>query len=214
MGEKTPIEDDNVLLEGNDPLTSEQKSKFAYFGENAKILPPYRILNPQNIIIGDFTAIREGSHINAFRDLSFLKKYIDPAFQEDFSVEDYKYSPKLELGREIQIGRFFFVSCTAEIVLDKNVLLSERVFLGDNNHTFSHREVPIMQQPNKSGEPIHLGQGSWVGVGAVVLGGTKVGKNSVIGANSVCKGVFPDYSVIGPEPAKLLYRRFEEEDCK
>lgn len=208
----TPIENKNVLIEGKDPLTKEQKALFSYFGENAKILPPYRILNPGNISIGDSTAIREGCHINAFRDLSFLRSYISPEFINDFSEEDYRYDAKIEIGSENQIGRFFFVSCTSEIVLERNVLLSERVFLGDNNHTFSHRDVPIMQQPNKPGIPIYIGRGSWVGVGAVVLGGTRVGKNSVIGANSVCRGDYPDHAVIGPEPAKLLYTRFTEDE--
>ena len=45
MSAPTPIERDNVLLEKNEPLTSEDKKRFAYFGEKAKILPPFRILN-------------------------------------------------------------------------------------------------------------------------------------------------------------------------
>ena len=58
MTPSSPIARDNHLLEKATPLTSEDKKLFAYFGENAKILPPYRILNPQRISIGDKTAIR------------------------------------------------------------------------------------------------------------------------------------------------------------
>ena len=83
--------------------------------------------------------------------------------------------------------------------------ISERVFIGDNNHSFSHPHVPIMQQPNKVGTPIFVGQGSWIGAGASLLGGTRLGMNSVVGTLSVVKGRFPDYAVIGPEPAKLLF---------
>lgn len=70
----SPIEENNILLEKNEPLSSDDKTSFAYFGVNAKILPPLRILNPQNVIIGDYTAIREGCHLNAFRDLSFFTR--------------------------------------------------------------------------------------------------------------------------------------------
>ena len=79
-----PIEKTDILLEKQTPLTDEDKKLFAYFGVNAKILPPFRILNPQNIVIGDVTAIREGCHINAFIDLSFLIDYIDPKYRGDF----------------------------------------------------------------------------------------------------------------------------------
>jgi acetyltransferase-like isoleucine patch superfamily enzyme len=213
MSRESPIETTNVLLEKTTPLTNEDKDLFAYFGVNAKILPPLRILNPQNITIGDVTAIREGCHINAFRDLSFLLDYVAEEHRNDFNPADYKYDSRIEIGRENQIGRFCFISCTSSVTLEDNVLLSEHVFIGDNNHGFSHPHVPIMQQPNKRGSPIVIGKGTWVGVGAAILSGTRIGRNCVVGANSVCRGdTYPSHSVIGPETAKVLYRRFENDE--
>jgi acetyltransferase-like isoleucine patch superfamily enzyme len=210
MAARSPIEDRNVLLEKDSELTAEDKKLFKYFGEHAKIRPPLRILNPHRISIGDRTSIREGCHINAFLDLSFLMDYIDPAWRDDFRREQYLYDPEIDIGREVQIGRFAFMSCTRAIRIGDQVVLSERVFLGDNNHTFSHPEVPIVQQPNSPGEPVVIGRGSWIGVGAAILAGTVLGRNCAVGANSVCRGdTFPDHSVIGPEPARLLFRRHE-----
>jgi acetyltransferase-like isoleucine patch superfamily enzyme len=209
----TPIQAANLLLETTKPLTNEEKNLFAYFGVNAKILPPLRILNPQFITVGDVTAIREGCHINAFRDLSFVMEYIDERYREDFSPEDYRYEPRIVIGSQNQIGRFAFMSCTCSITLEDNVLLSERVYIGDNNHGFSHPDVPIMQQPNKKGSPIVIGKGTWIGVGASILAGTQVGRNCVIGANSVCRGgVYASHSVVGPDAAKVLYRRFKRDE--
>jgi acetyltransferase-like isoleucine patch superfamily enzyme len=207
----SPIARQNVLLEKTTPLTDEEKQLFAYFGEDAKILPPLRILNPQRIAIGDRTSIREGCHINAFIDLSFLMDYLAPEHRGDFAREQYLYDPRIEIDREVQIGRFAFMSCTRSIVIERQVVLSERVFIGDNNHSFSHPDVPIVQQPNTPGEPVIVGQGSWIGVGAALLAGTRLGRNCVVGANSVCRGdEFPPHSVIGPEPAKVLFRRAPE----
>jgi acetyltransferase-like isoleucine patch superfamily enzyme len=199
----------NVLIEKDTPLTSAEKSMFAYFGENAKIKPPFRILNPQNISIGDYTSIREGAFIHAYTDLRDLIKYIDPKYRGDVKEEDYLYDGKIEIGREVQIGRFTLFSSTNKITLGNNVLFSERVFIGDNNHTFTHPEIPIMQQPNKMGDPIIIEKGTWIGIGASILAGTKIGHNSVVGANSVVQGTFPSHSVIGSEKAKLLFRRYE-----
>ena len=92
MSRQTPIERANVLLEKTTPLTNEDKKLFAYFGVDAKILPPLRILNPQLISIGDITAIREGCHINAFTDLSFLMDYIDAKYRGDFKSAHYRYN--------------------------------------------------------------------------------------------------------------------------
>lgn len=213
MPTATPIEKTNILLEKQTPLTAEDKKLFAYFGVGAKILPPYRILNPQNIVIGDVTAIREGCHINAFVDLTFLMDYIDNRYRQDFDASEYLYESRIEVGRENQIGRFAFMSCTSSITLEDNVLVSERVFIGDNNHGFRHPDVPIMQQPNSPGRPVVVGRGSWIGTGAAILAGTRVGRNSVIGANSVCRGEeYPSHSVVGPQSAQLLHRRVNNDE--
>jgi acetyltransferase-like isoleucine patch superfamily enzyme len=212
MSMPTPIEAANVLLEGHAPLTAADKAKFAYFGVNAKILPPYRILNPQRISIGDRTSIREYCHINAFADLSFIRAYIDPAHREDFSDADYRYEARITIDHTCQIGRFAFFSCTSGITIEDHVVLSERVFIGDNNHGFSHPDVPIMQQPNKAGEPVNIGRGSWIGVGAALLAGVRLGRNTVVGANSVVhRGEYPSHAVIAPPAAEIRFRRHDDE---
>ncbi len=209
----SPIERNNDLLETSAPLTNVDKARFAYFGVNAKILPPLRILNPQNVIIGDYTAIREGCHLNAFRDLSFLRDYVAAEYRDAFKPEEYLYDGRITIERECQIGRFAFMSCTERIHINHHVVLSERVFIGDNNHSFSHPDVPIVQQPNKPGKPVVIGTGSWIGVGAAILSGVVLGQNTVVGANSVVhEGEYPSHSVIGPPPAVVVYRRHHRDE--
>lgn len=204
----------NILIEKNEPLTTEEKKLFAYFGEGSIIRPPFRILNPQNIHIGDRTSIREHAFIHAYTDLSDLLNYVTPEYKGFYKREDYLYNSKIEIGREIQIGRFLLMSSTNLIHLENHVLLSERVFIGDNNHTFSHPFIPIIQQPNKKGSPIFIGTGTWIGVGSAILSGTKLGRNSIVGANSIVDGEFPSHAVIGSDKAKLLFRRFDEKSIK
>lgn len=213
MSAKTPIESRNVLIESDRALTNEDKARFSYFGVNAKILPPFRILNPQNIVIGDRVAIREGCHINAFKDLSFLRGYIEKQYQNDFEDSQYIYDGKITLEHTSQFGRFLFMSCTKSITVQDHVVFSERVFVGDNNHGFSHPNVPIIQQPNKRGEPVVVGRGSWIGVGAAILAGARLGRNTVVGANSVVKsGDYPSHAVIAQPAATVLYRRHDLDD--
>src|SRR4051812_68241 len=100
------------------------------------------------------------------------------------------------------------MSCTKSITIEPLALLSERVFLGDNNHGFRHPHVPIIQQPNDPGDPVIIGTGSWIGAGAAILTGAILGRNSVVGANSVVKaGRYPSYAVIAMPQAEVLFRR-------
>jgi len=195
----------DVLIEKNSELTDEEKKLFGSFGIGAKIRPPFRILNPHRIFIGDYVSIREECYLHAYEDLTKLHAFVEDRYKPDFKLPDYRYDSRIVIGREVQVGRNFFISCTNSVQIGNNVTISERVFIGDNNHSFSHPEVPIMQQPNKIGTPIVVGGGSWIGAGASLLGGTRLGKNNVVGTLSVVKDAFPDHAVIGPEPAKLLF---------
>jgi acetyltransferase-like isoleucine patch superfamily enzyme len=53
-------------------------------------------------------------------------------------------------------------------------------------------------------KPISIGEGTWLGLHSVILPGTHIGKNCVVGANAVVKGIFPDYCVIAGVPAKIV----------
>ena len=51
---------------------------------------------------------------------------------------------------------------------------------------------------------VRLGEGTWVGVNAVVMPGVKLGKCCVVAANAVVTESYPDHSVVGGVPAKLI----------
>lgn len=57
----------------------------------------------------------------------------------------------------------------------------------------------------------HIGRGSLVGIGAIVLNGVRVGAGSIIGAGSVVTKDVPERSRVIGTPAKLLRPVSEEE---
>ena len=55
-------------------------------------------------------------------------------------------------------------------------------------------------------EPVSIGDKTWIGDNVCILPGTRIGRGSVVGANSVVRGVFPDYCVIVGAPARIVKR--------
>lgn len=51
-----------------------------------------------------------------------------------------------------------------------------------------------------------IGDGSYIGINAIIVGNVKIGKYCVIGANSVVTKDIPDYSVAVGSPAKIIKR--------
>lgn len=54
------------------------------------------------------------------------------------------------------------------------------------------------------GGGVQIGDETWVGIHASVIGPVKIGKHCVIGANSVVTNNIPDYSVAVGVPARVI----------
>lgn len=111
--------------------------------------------------------------------------------------------PSLVIGKRVQIRPGFHVVCVFSIVIGDDVLIADNVFLSDNTHTYSDINHPIVAQPLKVLRPVRIGSNAWLGRNVCVIGAS-VGKNSVIGANSVVLQDVPDYSVAVGNPAKII----------
>ena len=91
------------------------------------------------------------------------------------------------------------------------MLFADKISLIANEHNYANVMIPIMNQGCKK-LPIIVGDGTWIGINATILGGTDIGKNCVVAAGAVVKGKFPDYCVIGGVPARIIKQYYPEEN--
>jgi acetyltransferase-like isoleucine patch superfamily enzyme len=93
------------------------------------------------------------------------------------------------------------------VVIGDHVLTANNVYISDNSHGYEDVSRPIMQQPVIFKRAVSIGGGTWIGENACVIG-VSVGRNCVIGANSVVLHDIPDYCVAVGSPARIV-RRFD-----
>jgi acetyltransferase-like isoleucine patch superfamily enzyme len=51
---------------------------------------------------------------------------------------------------------------------------------------------------------VSIGDHSWIGANAIIMPNVQIGKYCIVGAQSFVNSSFPDYSIIGGVPAKLI----------
>lgn len=80
----------------------------------------------------------------------------------------------------------------------------------DNDcHPLPYSERYPEQQNKVKKKPIVIGEGCFIGTNSLILKGTTLGRNVVVGAGSVVCGAFPDNVIIAGNPAKIIKNNLE-----
>ena len=119
-------------------------------------------------------------------------------------------NPILRFGRDVQINDFVHIGAIESVTIQDNVLIASRVFISDHNHgcysgssMHSHPEsVPI--ERTLSSSPIVIEENVWIGESVSILPGVRIGKGSIIGANSVVSRNIPQFCIAAGIPARIL----------
>jgi acetyltransferase-like isoleucine patch superfamily enzyme len=120
-----------------------------------------------------------------------------------YVVEDDADAVKLKIGDSVTIGARSFISVKNSIVIERDVITGMSVLIQDHQHAREDASIPIGEQGVTPGGRIRIEQGCWIGHGAVVLcneGELVIGRNSVVGANSVVARSLPPHSVVIGNP--------------
>ena len=112
-------------------------------------------------------------------------------------------NPVVKIGDRCLIGRGSSIIGHWSIEIGDDVFTGMNVYITDQNHGYENLEEPIgTQTPNE--EAVSIGEGSWIGSGAVILPGVKIGKHVVVGSNSVVTSDVPDNSVVVGAPGRVI----------
>lgn len=159
--------------------------QFACWGSKSRIEPFAKLTAPNLVSIGSRVHICEHAWLNTKDDRG-------------------NGEPTLSIGDGTYIGRFVHINAWREVIIEKDVLIADRVFISDADHKFEDLEIPISRQGDEYKGSVIIKSGSWLGIGAVILPGVTIGLNSVVGANSVVTKDVPDYTIVAGIPARII----------
>jgi acetyltransferase-like isoleucine patch superfamily enzyme len=110
------------------------------------------------------------------------------------------------VGEKSVLGQECTISAYRHVRIGEQCVIADRAMFIDFDHGVVEVERPIRLQGIYKRD-VDVGSNVWVGYGACVLRGVRVGDNSVIGTNSVLTKDIPANAVVGGVPARLLRMR-------
>lgn len=113
----------------------------------------------------------------------------------------------LQIGKGCRFNRNDIVVVHSKIVIGDNTILGPNVCIYDHDHDFDHNGVI----PGKyKTDDVHIGNKVWIGAGTIVLKGTQIGDNTIIGAGCIVKGDIPANSMVVARNRELIVTPLEE----
>ncbi len=109
----------------------------------------------------------------------------------------------ISIGKNCVIGINTVITGQGAVVLEDNVIIGPGVSIMPVNHNFGDASRPVREQ-GISGKGVHIGEGAWVGAGAIILDGVKIGKGAVVAAGSVVTQDVPEMSLAAGNPATVV----------
>ena len=139
---------------------------------------------PQGIFIGDETFVMHGSvlHVYNFRDLP---------------------NAGIWIGRNSYIGERCVIRGQGGVHIGDSVLLAPGVQVLAVNHLFDDPSRPVIRQ-GITAQGIVVEDGAWIGAGAILLDGVRVGGRAVVGAGAVVTRDVPSRTLATGVPAQVI----------
>lgn len=100
----------------------------------------------------------------------------------------------LEIGDHVGIGSHNMIVCHKSLRIQEGTILGPGVQIYDHDHLYSS-ETGVDPRRYKYAD-VSIGKNCWIGANTVILRGTVIGDNSLVGAGCVLKGEYPKGSVI------------------
>jgi acetyltransferase-like isoleucine patch superfamily enzyme len=166
------------------------------------IFPYYKIIFKE---LGSRSRLKKILRIDGAKFITIKKNVLIQSNTWIGAIKVSEFEPQLEIHSSSVIGNFNHIIATSSIIIEESVLTADKVYISDNVHCYENINEPILNQKIKQLKGVVIGRGAWIGENVCIIGAS-VGRNSVIGANSVVTKDIPDFSVAVGSPAYIIKR--------
>lgn len=147
----------------------------------------------------------------------FKNLYMNTILFALYKIGSYKFTIlyiRLLKKLGLNIGKPIYIDYTAYIdsadysliTIKDNVVISRKVSILTHDYSPARAFYAVegVQNFTRVLKEVYIGENSFIGMNSIILPGSHIGKNCIIGAGSVIKGDIADNSVYVGNPAKRI----------
>ncbi len=112
----------------------------------------------------------------------------------------------VEIGPKTVIGQECTISAYQRVRIGEQCVIADRAMFIDFDHGVVEVERPIRVQGIYKRD-VEVGSNVWIGYGACILRGVRVGDNAIVGTSAVVTKDVPANAVVAGAPARIIRMR-------
>lgn len=159
-----------------------------YFPSAKIIRLPFDIRNKHNIIIGKNFTTGFGCRLESYSSNTC----------------------SITIGENVQINDYVHITGLSSVKIGNGVLMASKIYISDCSHGSylgdENDSNPISSPASRSlfSKPVIIEDNVWLGEFVSVLPGVRIGKGTIVGANSVVSKSLPEFVIAVGTPAKPI----------
>lgn len=186
------------------PLLLGHVGRGVVFGQGVVLRHPHKIRLGDGVVVDDLVLLDAKGTANRGIDVG------RGVFLGRGSILSCK-DGDIELGDHTNLGFHCEIFSGSRVSVGRHGLFAAQAYLVGGGHEFEDAERAVVDQPRVS-KGIALGDNVWLGTGAKVLDGVRLGNDVVVGANAVVNADLPDGAIAAGVPARVLRLRHAPSD--
>lgn len=140
----------------------------------------------------------------------FLCKHIFECCGKNVNIEkgaNFGNGFGVRIGDDSGLG----VNCSVpnNLIVGKDVMMGPNCRILPSNHRFSSTDIPMRLQGLENAKQTIIEDDVWIGRDVLMTPGRIIRKGSIIGMGTVLTKDFPEYSIVGGNPSRLIRSRKE-----
>ena len=150
------------------------------------------------------SSIKKPLHLNKLKYLKVGKNVTIDSFGRLDCYESSHTLPNLVIGDNTMIGFNFTALCSTDLIIGKNVLIASHVFISTEDHGNNPECGKKYLSQELISKPVYIEDNVWIGEKVTICKGVRIGKFSIIGANSVVTKDVQEYCMVAGIPAQII----------
>lgn len=170
----------------------------AFIGHHVSLRCPRQISLDAGVVVDDYVqliATSRQQYAIAVGSGSFIRSYacLNAGPPEGF----------IKIGHNSGIGQGAVLYGNGGLTIGNSVMIAGQCFVVASSHRFDNKDIPIAEQGYRA-SGIVIEDNVWIGAGAKILDGVRIGQGAIVGANAVVNRDVAPGSRVGGIPAREL----------